>query len=88
MEIKLFRTGRFAHPNPAKQIGYFEKGKIYVVDDPFAKRLIAVGWAEENKMCLNRLTKIELIEFAENKGIEIDTTAKKAEILKAIEDGE
>lgn len=41
---------------------------------------------EENrkKKALEGLTKAELIEYAEKKGIKIDKTAKKAEILEAI----
>lgn len=41
---------------------------------------------EENrkKKALDGLTKAELIEYAEKKGIKIDKTAKKAEILEAI----
>lgn len=41
---------------------------------------------EENrkKKALEALTKAELIEYAEKKGIKIDKTAKKAEILEAI----
>lgn len=36
------------------------------------------------KKALDGLTKAELIEYAEKKGIKIDKTAKKAEILEAI----
>ena len=41
---------------------------------------------EENrkKKALEGLTKAELIEYAEKKGIKIDKTAKKAEILETI----
>ena len=41
---------------------------------------------EENrkKKALEGLTKAELIEYAEKKGIKIDKAAKKAEILEAI----
>lgn len=41
---------------------------------------------EENrkKKALDGLTKAELIEYAEKKGIKVDKTAKKAEILEAI----
>lgn len=41
---------------------------------------------EENrkKKALDGLTKAELIEYAEKKGIKIDKTAKKAEILETI----
>lgn len=36
------------------------------------------------KKALDGLTKAELIEYAEKKGIKIDKTAKKADILEAI----
>ena len=36
------------------------------------------------KKALDGLTKAQLIEYAEKKGIKIDKTAKKAEILEAI----
>lgn len=36
------------------------------------------------KKALDGLTKAELIEYAEKKGIKIDKTARKAEILEAI----
>lgn len=36
------------------------------------------------KKALDGLTKAELIEYAEKKGIKIDKTAKKAEILETI----
>lgn len=41
---------------------------------------------EENrkKKALDGLTKAELIEYAEKKGIKVDKTAKKAEILETI----
>lgn len=41
---------------------------------------------EENrkKKALDGLTKAELIEYAEKKGIKIDKSAKKAEILETI----
>lgn len=41
---------------------------------------------EENrkKKALDGLTKAELIEYAEKKGIKVEKTAKKAEILEAI----
>ena len=41
---------------------------------------------EENrkKKALEGLTKAELIEYAEKKGIKVDKTAKKAEILETI----
>lgn len=41
---------------------------------------------EENrkKKALDGLTKAELIEYAEKKGIKVDKSAKKAEILETI----
>ena len=41
---------------------------------------------EENrkKKALDGLTKAELIEYAEKKGIKVDKTAKKADILETI----
>ena len=41
---------------------------------------------EENrkKKALEGLTKAELIEYAEKKGIKVEKTAKKADILEAI----
>ena len=36
------------------------------------------------KKALEGLTKAELIEYAEKKGIKVDKTAKKAEILETI----
>ena len=36
---------------------------------------------------LNAMTKAQLIEYAEENGIEIDKTAKKAEILSIIKEG-
>ena len=36
------------------------------------------------KKALDGLTKAELIEYAEKKGIKVDKTAKKAEILETI----
>ena len=52
------------------------------------RRLAKVALMQElhDARDLSRLTKAELIEIAENKGIKIDKTAKKADIYAQIKE--
>jgi hypothetical protein len=53
----------------------------------FDRRVAESRKIKEEDESIGKMTKAQLIDYAENNGIEIDKTAKKAEILEVIKDG-
>jgi hypothetical protein len=99
MNIKALKTCRFAHPVPSEPQIEIEKDVVLVVgvdiDAQMAASLIACGCGEEveekeeateESKPIDKMTKGELIDFAEEKEIEIDATANKPVILEAIQE--
>jgi len=54
----------------------------------FAEKLAENRAENEKSAAIGKMTKAQLIDYADEKGIEIDKTAKKDEILTAIKEQE
>lgn len=95
MNITAIKGGKYAHPEVSKPQLTLRVGKTYDVDEAMAAALIGTGWGEvtqleeqvpvsdEHDLC--KMTKRELIEYADAHSIELDMKLTNAKMVAVIE---